>query len=105
MSELRTVELTVDEFEAIRLSDHEGLDQTVGAEKMKVSQPTFHRILGSARKKVAGALIYGRAIRIRGGKYAATTGGGSRHGCCHRNIGSGEMERLNGTRPTQMRSR
>jgi uncharacterized protein len=78
MSELQTVELTVDELEAIRLNDLEGLEQTAGAEKMKVSQPTFHRILGSARKKVAEALINGKAIRIGGGDYNAVSARGSR---------------------------
>ena len=73
MSQLQTIRLTVDEFEAIRLNDFEGLDQTVGSEKMRVSQPTFHRILGSGRKKVADALTNGKAIRIEGGDYRAAS--------------------------------
>ena len=45
-------------------SDVDGLEQTKAAEKMKISQPTFARILDSAYKKIADALIKGKAIRI-----------------------------------------
>jgi predicted DNA-binding protein (UPF0251 family) len=69
MRELEEVILTVDEFEAIRLKDLEGLDQSEAAERMKISQPTFFRLLNSARKKIADALVSGKAIRIEGGKY------------------------------------
>ena len=53
-----------DELEALRLHDAENLDQITAAKKMKISQPTFARIIGSARNKVALALIGGKAIRI-----------------------------------------
>lgn len=66
LARLENVDLTIDEFEAIRLKDLEQLEQTVAAERMQISQPTFHRVLDSARKKVADALIYGKAIRIEG---------------------------------------
>jgi predicted DNA-binding protein (UPF0251 family) len=65
---LETV-LTVDEFEAIRLKDHEDMDQTEAAKKMGISQPTFQRLYESARKKIAEALVNGKAIRIEGGHY------------------------------------
>lgn len=65
---LETV-LTVDEFEAIRLKDFEGMEQEQAAKKMKISQPTFHRLILSARKKVADALVNGKAIKIEGGSY------------------------------------
>ena len=61
--------LTVDEFEAIRLKDFEGMEQEQAAKKMKISQPTFHRMVLSARKKVADALVNGKAIKIEGGSY------------------------------------
>jgi len=61
--------LTIDEFEAVRLKDLEGLDQGVCAEKMDISQPTFHRLVISARKKIADALTYGKSIKIEGGHY------------------------------------
>lgn len=66
---LEEVNLTIDELEAIRLKDLEDLDQTKAAKKMNISQPTFARLLDSARKKVAKALVEGRAIRIEGGVY------------------------------------
>jgi len=61
--------LTLDEFEAVRLKDFEGIDQGAAAKKMKISQPTFSRIVDSARKKIADALVNGKAIRIQGGIY------------------------------------
>ncbi|MGB9907781.1 MAG: DUF134 domain-containing protein [Candidatus Saccharicenans sp.] len=59
--------LTLDEFEAIRLADLEGLYQEEGARKMGISRPTFARILESGRKKVAEALVHGRGLVIEGG--------------------------------------
>jgi len=67
---LEEVGLTVEEVEAIRLKDVEGLQQEQCAERMHISRPTFHRVLGSARRKVADALINGKAIRIEGGNFA-----------------------------------
>jgi len=61
--------LTVDEFEALRLKDLEGLEQNECAAMMEISQPTFHRLVISARRKVAGALTHGRTIKIEGGHY------------------------------------
>ena len=62
--------LTVDELEAIRLKDLEEKDQTQAAKNMRISQPTFQRIYESARKKIAEALINGKALRIEGGNYS-----------------------------------
>jgi predicted DNA-binding protein (UPF0251 family) len=64
LSMLDEVELSLDEIEALRLCDLEGLDQVEAAKRMKISQATFCRILTSARKKVAKALIEGKAIKI-----------------------------------------
>lgn len=61
--------LTICEFEAMRLCDAEGMDQTQAAKKMNISQPTLQRTLASARKKTADALVNGKAIRIEGGQY------------------------------------
>ena len=69
MISLESVDLNVDEFEAIRLKDLEGLEQTAAADSMCISQPTFHRVIEAARKKVADALVNGKAIRIEGGEY------------------------------------
>lgn len=66
---LGEVRLTLEEVEAIRLKDLEDLDQEQCAEKMNISRPTFQRVLESARKKVADALLSGKAIRIEGGNF------------------------------------
>jgi len=59
--------LTVDEFEAIRLSDFEELTHAQAAQLMKVSRPTFTRILMAARRKVADGLVNIKSIKIEGG--------------------------------------
>jgi len=69
LRELSEVILTVDEFEAIRLKDLEEMDQEKAAKKMNISQPTFHRLVISARKKIADAIVNGKAIRVQGGTY------------------------------------
>jgi len=66
---LEEVNLTVEEVEAIRLKDLEDLEQEECAERMQISRPTFHRVLESARKKLADALLNGKAIRIEGGNF------------------------------------
>ena len=69
LSVLEEVVLTVDEFEAIRLADLENLYQEQAAEKMNVSRQTFGRIIESAHKKVAEALVQGKALKIEGGEF------------------------------------
>ncbi len=69
MRELDESILTVDEFEALRLKDLLGLEQGEAAAKMNISQPTFHRLILSARKKIADAIVNGKAIKIEGGNY------------------------------------
>ena len=64
ISELEETSLKSDEFESIRLKDFLELDQNTCAEKMEVSQPTFHRLLSSARKKIADAIVNGKAIKL-----------------------------------------
>jgi predicted DNA-binding protein (UPF0251 family) len=67
--QIREELITVDEIEALRLKDVEGLDQDDCAEHMGVAQSTFQRILTSARKKLSMAILAGKAIRIEGGDY------------------------------------
>jgi predicted DNA-binding protein (UPF0251 family) len=74
LADLEEVVLTVEELEAIRLTDVENVSQSDAAKKMKVSQPTFSRILDSAHKKVADALVNGKAIRVEGGSYKMASG-------------------------------
>lgn len=59
-----TIELGLDEYEAIRLSDYENLAMIEAAKKMSISAPTFCRIVQSAHKKVADALINNKNIKI-----------------------------------------
>jgi len=61
--------LRIEELEAIRLKDIEGMEQEDCADKMEVSRQTFQRILNVAREKIADSLINGKAIRIEGGNY------------------------------------
>lgn len=61
--------LRIEEVEAIRLKDIEGLEQEECAEKMQVSRQTFQRILNIARGKIADSIINGKAIRIEGGNF------------------------------------
>lgn len=64
LSSLKEVTLNIDELEAIKLCDLLGLGQTTSAKKMNISQSTMQRILSSARKKTAEALVEGMAIKI-----------------------------------------
>ena len=66
---LQGVCLSVEEVESIRLKDLEGLEQEECAQRMHISRPTFHRIVESARRKLADALINGKAIQIEGGNF------------------------------------
>jgi predicted DNA-binding protein (UPF0251 family) len=69
LSVLQRVALTVDELEAIRLADLQGLYQEQAAEKMNISRQTFGRILESAHKKIADALVNAKALSIEGGPF------------------------------------
>ena len=70
--------MSVEELEAIRLSDFEHLDQEAAARMMAISRHTFGRILAVARSKVAEALITGKALRVEGGHYQYRARGGRR---------------------------
>jgi uncharacterized protein len=64
LRQLEIVELTAEEAESLRLCNMQDLDQEDAAQKMNTSRSTFQRILSSASKKVADALINGKAIKI-----------------------------------------
>ncbi len=59
--------MTLDEFEAMRLADLDELYQEEASRLMMVSRTTFSRIILSARRKMADALVHGKALRIEGG--------------------------------------
>ena len=67
LSELEVIVLSLDELEALRLSDLVGLYQDAAARTMGISRQTFGRIIESAREKTANALLNGKALRITGG--------------------------------------
>jgi predicted DNA-binding protein (UPF0251 family) len=89
--QLAEVVVTLDEFEALRLADREGLYHEEAAARMGISRATFGRIVESARRKVAGVLVEGRALRIEGGPVRPDSrGGGCDHGRCRWRNGEGK---------------
>lgn len=96
LSVLQHVELTVDEFEAIRLADLEHLYQEEAARRMNVSRQTFGRILDAGHAKVADALVNGKALSIEGGPVEISAAERSRRGGqgpCRRMRGRGRCRR------------
>lgn len=84
LRQLEEVNLFVEELEALRLKDNEGLDQEICAQKMGISRATFQRILSAARFKVTSALLEGKAIRVEGGHFQAVTKGNKCRYCQRR---------------------
>ena len=91
LSMLQEVVLTIDELEAVRLTDLEHLYQEAAAGKMNISRQTLGNIIESAHQKIADALLNGKALRIEGGEVEMTgpgpgwrgrgRGWGRRRGC------------------------
>ncbi len=67
LNKLEGIYIALDEFEAVRLADFEGLKQEEAARRMKISRPTFSRIITSAHSKIGDALVNIKAIKIEGG--------------------------------------
>ena len=67
LNKLGKVYLTLDEFESVRLACLEELRQVDAAKLMKISRPTFSRILTLAQRKIADGLVNIKAICIEGG--------------------------------------
>ncbi len=80
VTRLEEVILTMDEFESVRLADLEGMYQDDAAKKMNISRQTFGNIINSAHKKIAEALVKGKAIKIEGGIYQIE--GVNKFKCC-----------------------
>ena len=74
LSRLKEVVITLDEFEAMRLVDLDGLYQEIAAKKMGISRQTLGRVVESARHKVAQALMSGMAMRFEGGNITMDMG-------------------------------
>ncbi|MEA2041545.1 MAG: DUF134 domain-containing protein [Bacteroidota bacterium] len=64
---LQKISLSIDEYEAIRLADHLGYSHLEAANSMRVSRPTFSRLIQRARKKTADFFINGKALIVEGG--------------------------------------
>ena len=73
-SSYEEVLLNLDEYEAIRLADLEGLYQEQAASRMNISRQTFGRIVEAARRKVADVLVNGKILRIEGGSVSMKAG-------------------------------
>lgn len=78
--------ISIEEAEAIRLTDLEEMEQATAADEMNISRGTYQRILNQARFKLADALINGKAINIEGGYYEKSACSGKCKHCrrCHR---------------------
>lgn len=74
LSNLEEVVLKVEEIEAVRLKNLLNFEQEECAQMMRISRPTFQRILGDAYSKIADALSNGKGIRIEGGSYCLGNG-------------------------------
>lgn len=79
-----SIRLSVEELEALRLSDLEGLDQQLAAAQMGVSRGTYQRVLTAARRQVVEAVVGGKALLIGGGSYRLRCRAleGQPHPCC-----------------------
>lgn len=80
-SQKEEVVMTVEEFEAIRLIDHQGFTQEECAKYMNIARTTVQQIYYDARKIIATSLVEGRVLRIGGGHYRLCEGNPQACGC------------------------
>ena len=88
-----TMKLTMDEFETIRLIDHEGMDQAACAKQMNVARTTVQAIYGSARAKLAAFLVDGLALEISEGDVQRCDGTDETCRACCRRAGVCKQQR------------
>ncbi|HOO73208.1 MAG TPA: DUF134 domain-containing protein [Spirochaetota bacterium] len=92
--DLEEIVITIDEFEALRLADHEGLYHEDAAASMGISRQTFGNILTEARRKTAECLVMGKALRIEGAPPDVSAQNGTVFcGTCGMPLGVGMVER------------
>jgi len=75
------ITLMIEEFEAVRLIDHQGLTQEECSQYMNIARTTVQQIYTDARQKIAAALVEGRMLRIDGGHYSICDGNEDRCAC------------------------
>lgn len=88
LRQIEEVELPVEEYEAVRLKDMEGMEQEECARHMGISRPTFQRVLSKARRHIAEAITQGKALRINGGSFVIKSAGIEKHGRHHHRRGA-----------------
>ncbi len=93
---IKVITMTLDEYEAIRLIDLEGMSQEACAESMGVARTTAQAIYNSARVKLAECMINGHELRIEGGEYILCQGEKLGCGCNHCNKRRAKLEIKNG---------
>jgi predicted DNA-binding protein (UPF0251 family) len=91
---LETVEMTIDEYEVIRLIDHLKLNQNECALQMNVARTTVQSIYDNARRKIADALVNGKKLIIQGGNYTLCSDSQTCCGknCAHRKCLNGQCK-------------
>ena len=85
VNEDKILNMTVDEYETIRLIDLEGLTQEECAKKMNIARTTVQRIYNDARKKLAESLVEGKVLTIHGGEYKLCDQNNCGRGCRKKN--------------------
>lgn len=89
------IQITLEEFETIRLIDYKGLSQTECGEVMGVARSTIQRIYENARKKIADSMVNGKVIKIQGGNYKLCNENKEEKMCGRCNRRRGRNQKLN----------
>ena len=103
ITDLEPVILLFEEFEALRLSDYEGLEQEQAAQQMDISRPSYTRIINKARKSIARAFVEGKAIFIEGGNFVTDDHWYRCEKCMKLNISKTKKGKCNYCKSTSLR--